>query len=71
MDKGKGKGGGVNTCVVLFEYPIFGNIGVQKRQEFDVADDVAEAADLQVFLDEGLNVLDLLSPICVFTCECS
>ena len=53
------------TCVVLFEYAVFGNLGVQKRQVIDVTDAVAEATDLQVSLGEGLNVLDHLSPICV------
>lgn len=51
------------TCVELFEDIIFGVLRVQVRDEVDVPDAVAQAADVKIFLGEWLDVLDLLATI--------
>lgn len=52
------------TCVEFLENFMFRAIGIQVGDVINVPDAIAEAADLKVPLDEGLDVLDFQSTIC-------
>lgn len=52
-----------NTCVEFFENFMFRKVRIQARYVADVSDAVPKATDLKISLGEGLDVLDLLSPI--------
>lgn len=52
------------TCVELLENFMFRTIGIQVGDVTNVQDAIAEAADLQISLGEGLDVLDFESTIC-------
>ena len=50
------------ACVV-FAKDVFGRIWIDVCDELNVSDAIAKATDFQVSLGEGLNVLDLLTPV--------
>lgn len=52
------------TCVEFLENFMFRTIGIQVGDFTNVPDAIAEATDLKVPLDEGLDVLDFQSTIC-------
>lgn len=52
------------TCVEFLENVMFRTIGIQVGDFTNVPDAIAEATDLKVPLDEGLDVLDFQSTTC-------